>query len=92
MQYFITRVHRVQSFITRVHRVQSCITSVQRVQSCVAAGSAAVNGKLVAASWGGRRRTLAVFGETRSEAFSHVLHLFLSLWGFGDHHVYNILV
>ena len=36
----------------------SCVRRARRVLSCVAAGSAGVNGKLVAASEGGRRRKL----------------------------------
>ena len=45
--------------VRRVRRALSCVRRARRVLSVVAVGTAAVNGKLVAASQGGRRRKLA---------------------------------
>ena len=58
----LQRARLVLSYVRRARRMLSCVRRARRVQACVPLagrvllGSAAVNGKLVVASEGGRQR------------------------------------
>ena len=59
----IQHARRMLSCIQRARRVLSCIRCARRVLSVVAAGSAAVNSKMVAASEGGQQRKLVSIAQ-----------------------------